>query len=49
MMSKHGKASVFNEKTIGLLDPGSAAVYLIILGFADACGAENSEDIGLPV
>ncbi len=49
MMSKHGKASVFNEKTIGLLDPGSAAVYLMILGFADACGVKNTADMSLTV
>ncbi|WP_319563269.1 dihydroxyacetone kinase subunit L [Marispirochaeta sp.] len=30
MMSQHGKAAVFREKTIGVKDPGSEAVLLMI-------------------
>ena len=30
MMSQHGKAAVFREKTIGLKDPGSEAVLVMI-------------------
>lgn len=38
MMSQHGKAAVFREKTIGLIDPGCAAFCLVVKGFADAIG-----------
>ena len=41
LMNQHGKAAVFREKTIGLLDPGSVAAVLMIEGFAQACGAER--------
>jgi len=34
LTSQHGKAAVFREKSIGLPDPGSAAILLIIQGFA---------------
>ncbi len=36
MMSQHGKAAVFREKTVGLIDPGSAAFCLMLKGFYDA-------------
>lgn len=38
LMSQHGKAAVFREKTIGMEDPGCAAFCLMIKGFADAVG-----------
>ena len=38
LMNQHGKAAVFREKTIGLLDPGAAAACLMVEGFAKACG-----------
>lgn len=38
LMNQHGKAAVFREKTIGLLDPGAAAADFMIQGFAKACG-----------
>ena len=41
LMNQHGKAAVFREKTIGLLDPGSVAAMLMIEGFAQACGSER--------
>ncbi|MEL7610587.1 MAG: DAK2 domain-containing protein [Bacillota bacterium] len=41
LMNQHGKAAVFREKTIGLLDPGSVAAMLMIEGFAEACGAQR--------
>ena len=37
LMSQHGKAAVFREKTIGLEDPGGAAAVLLIEGFYRAC------------
>jgi dihydroxyacetone kinase-like protein len=37
MMNQHGKAAVFREKSIGLLDPGAAAVTIMIEGFYRAC------------
>ena len=40
MMNQHGKAAVFREKTIGLLDPGATAACFMIQGFAKACGVE---------
>ena len=36
LMSQHGKAAVFREKTIGLEDPGSLAFCLMVKGFAEA-------------
>jgi len=33
MMSKHGKAAVFREATIGVQDPGCTVAYLIVKGF----------------
>jgi dihydroxyacetone kinase-like protein len=33
MMSQHGKAAVFREKTIGMQDPGSVAVQIMINAF----------------
>ncbi|NCB25452.1 MAG: dihydroxyacetone kinase subunit L [Bacteroidia bacterium] len=33
MMSQHGKAAVFREKTIGLQDPGSVAIQIMIEAF----------------
>lgn len=36
LMSQHGKAAVFREKTIGLEDPGCAAFCLMVGGFAEA-------------
>lgn len=39
MMNQHGKAAVFREKSIGLLDPGAAATTLMIRAFAKACDA----------
>lgn len=39
LMSQHGKAAVFREKTVGLEDPGGAAAALLVEGFAKACGA----------
>lgn len=39
LMSHHGKAAVFREKTLGLEDPGAAAATLLIEGFARACNA----------
>lgn len=39
MMSQHGKAAVFREKTIGLIDPGCAAFCLVTKGFATAIDA----------
>jgi dihydroxyacetone kinase-like protein len=35
MMSQHGKAAVFREKTIGRQDPGGTAVYLLIKAFSE--------------
>ncbi|MDR1744471.1 MAG: DAK2 domain-containing protein [Planctomycetota bacterium] len=40
LMSQHGKAAVFREKTQGLIDPGSMAFCLAVRGMADAAGAE---------
>ena len=37
LMSQHGKAAVFREKTIGLADPGAAAACLLIEGIVTAC------------
>lgn len=37
LMSQHGKAAVFREKTIGLVDPGAAAACLLIEGIVTAC------------
>ena len=36
LMSQHGKAAVFREKTIGLEDPGCVAFCLMVRGFAGA-------------
>ena len=36
LMSQHGKAAVFREKTIGLEDPGSVAFCLLLRGFLEA-------------
>ena len=36
MMSVHGKAAVFREKTLGKKDPGAVVGYLFIKAFADA-------------
>ena len=36
LMSQHGKAAIFREKTIGLEDPGCVAFCLMIRGFAGA-------------
>jgi dihydroxyacetone kinase-like protein len=36
LMSQHGKAAVFREKTIGLEDPGCVAFSLVAEGFANA-------------
>ncbi len=36
MINQHGKAAVFREKSLGLLDPGAMAAYLMIKGFATA-------------
>ncbi len=33
MMSEHGKAAVFREKTVGMQDPGATAGVLIVEGF----------------
>jgi len=38
LQSQHGRASVFREKTVGLIDPGAAAAYFMIEGFAKSCG-----------
>ncbi len=38
LQSQHGRASVFREKTIGLIDPGAAAACLMIEGFSRSCG-----------
>lgn len=35
MMSKHGKAAVFREKTIGYEDPGATVGWMLIKAFAD--------------
>jgi dihydroxyacetone kinase-like protein len=35
MMAQHGKAAVFREKTIGLQDAGSTALYLLIKAMHD--------------
>jgi dihydroxyacetone kinase-like protein len=43
MVNQHGKAAVFREKSIGLLDPGAAAIYFLIEGFTKAC--EKGSDI----
>jgi len=37
LMNQHGKAAVFREKSIGLLDPGAAAIKLVIDGFGQVC------------
>ncbi|MDR3077923.1 MAG: DAK2 domain-containing protein [Planctomycetota bacterium] len=39
LMSQHGKAAVFREKTIGLEDPGSLAFCLVVEGFLAAVSA----------
>ncbi len=36
LMSQHGKAAVFREKTQGLIDPGSMAFCLVVRGIAEA-------------
>jgi dihydroxyacetone kinase-like protein len=38
MMSQHGKAAVFREKTIGIQDPGGTAGLLIVKAFRQAFG-----------
>ena len=35
MISQHGKAACFQEKTLGKKDPGATAAMLFIKGFAD--------------
>lgn len=35
MMSQHGKAAVFREKTIGIQDPGSVAIQIMIEAFLE--------------
>lgn len=35
MMSKHGKAAVFREKTIGYEDPGATVGWMLVKAFAD--------------
>jgi dihydroxyacetone kinase-like protein len=40
LMSQHGKAAVFRERTIGLVDPGTQAFCLVLLGFVNAAKAE---------
>ncbi len=45
MMSQHGKAAVFREKTIGMKDPGSVAIQIMITAFYD--GARNISNKGL--
>jgi hypothetical protein len=37
MINQHGKAAVFREKSLGLLDPGAAAATLMIEGFYSVC------------
>jgi len=34
LMSQHGKAAVFRDKTMGKQDPGATAAYLMIQGFS---------------
>lgn len=36
LMSQHGKAAVFREKTQGLIDPGSMAFCLVVRGISEA-------------
>ena len=36
MVSRHGKAAVFREKTRGLPDPGSEAIYIMIKAMRDS-------------
>ncbi len=36
LMSQHGKAAVFREKTQGLIDPGCMAFCLVVRGMAEA-------------
>jgi len=36
LISQHGKAAVFREKTLGLRDPGCIAILYIIQGFKEA-------------
>ena len=38
MMAQHGKAAVFREKTLGLVDPGSQAFVYVMEGFAKTAG-----------
>ena len=37
MVSQHGKAAVFREKTLGHIDPGAAATMIMIEGFYKGC------------
>jgi dihydroxyacetone kinase-like protein len=37
MINQHGKAAVYREKSLGHLDPGAAAAYFLVKGFANAC------------
>lgn len=39
MVSQHGKAAVFREKTLGIQDPGGTAGYLIVKGFQETAAA----------
>jgi len=39
MMNQHGKAAVFREKTIGMKDPGSEAVLIMIKAFVEGLGS----------
>lgn len=42
LMSQHGKAAVFREKTIGLIDPGSAAFCLVASAIATVAHQETN-------
>lgn len=39
LQSVHGKAAALGEKSIGIVDPGSAAMCLVFKGFADVAGS----------
>ena len=41
LMNQHGKAAVFREKSLGLVDPGAAAAYIMIEGFYEGFIQEN--------
>ena len=42
MVSQHGKAAVFREKTKGLEDPGGRAVFILIKSFADTFNKKST-------